>query len=169
MKHPTAHGVDWKFVVTIASVLVAATTIWVNGYRADRVRRRELYAEAWSAIVRYKEFAFAVRRRDSERAGAERVRLTSAMSEVQANIAKYQALLTNERSKHVAKSFDEVVASTRRVAGGIVRDSWNEPPITNDSEVHAPEIADALRELEPNERAFLASAANDLVWWRVFG
>lgn len=169
MRHPSAHGIDWKFVVTIASVLVAAAAIWVNGYRADRIRRRGLYAEAWSAIVRYKEFAFAVRRRDSEHPGAERVRLTTAMSDVQADIAKYQAWISNERSAEVAKRFDEVVATTRRVAGGIVRDSWNKPPIERDSEVHAPEIADALRELESGERTFLASVAKDLAWWRVFG
>lgn len=156
-----------KFVVTVASVLLAALAIWVNGYRADRARRRELYAEAWEVVVEYKEFAFAVRRRDADHPAAERVRITTAMGAVQARLAKSEALVSNERSKDLASKYSELVAQTRRVAGGIVRDSWNSPPIRSDSEIHAPEIQNQLFELSAPEKAFHGAVRDDLAWWRV--
>lgn len=157
-----------KFVVTVASVLIAALAIWVNGYRADRARRRELYAEAWEVIVEYKEFAFAVRRRDSNNPASERVRITTAMGDVQARLAKSEALVKNERSKDVAKAYADLVLETRKIAGGIVRRSWNESPIQKDSEIHSPEIADELSALRNAEDAFQVSVKADLSWWRCF-
>lgn len=156
-----------KFVVTVSSVLIAALAIWVNGYRGDRARRRELYAEAWEVVVEYKEFAFAVRRRDADHPASERVRITTAMGAVQARLAKSEALVSNERSEDVASKYTELVAQTRKVAGGIVRDSWNSPPIRSDSEIHAPEIQKQLSDLASPEKEFHGAVRDDLAWWRV--
>ena len=54
--------------IALAGVLL---TLYVNGRRTERNRRRDLYSEGWAAVQAYKEFAFAVRRRNAEdRAGS---------------------------------------------------------------------------------------------------
>jgi hypothetical protein len=46
------------------------------------------------------------------------------------------------------------------IAGGIVRRSWNEEPISQDREMHAPDTATELQALQPVERAFLDAVKN---------
>ncbi len=164
---PLAVSDGVKFGVTVFSVLVAAAAIWINGYRNDRARRRELYAEGLAAVVEYREFAFAIRRRDGSNRASERVRLSTALSATQAKLARCEVLIENERSVAVAKTYRELVAETRKIAGAIIASSWNADPITADAEMHAPEIAKELAETKGVESAFIEAVKKDLKWWKV--
>lgn len=166
--HATAGGgsSDWP---VISALLVAAVgfagviiTLIVNGQRAERERLRELYAGGWAAVQAYKEMAFAVRRRNADDRPAERVRVSEALREVQRDIAFHEALIGHERSGQVAAEYRVLVAKTREIAGGIVRRSWNENPITSDSQMHSPETAAELAALKPFEDGYLTAVTDRL-------
>ena len=69
--------------------------------------------------------------------------------EIQKDISCYEVASGRERSGRVAAKYRSLVAETREVAGGIIRRSWNEEPITSDSQMHSPEIAAELGALKP--------------------
>ncbi len=146
-------------VVGVIGLFGVLLTLLVNGYRANRDRRRSLYAGGWSAVQAYKEMAFAVRRRDAANPGAERVRLSEAMREIQRDLAYHEALIGREGKDDVAKTYRDLVAKTREVAGAIIKRSWDQPPINSDSEMHAPAIAAELNAVKPAEDAYLTAVA----------
>jgi len=118
---------------------------------------RELYAGGWAAVQAYKEFAFAVRRRNLEDRAGERVRISEAMREVQKDLAFYEALIGRERSDSVACEYRILVAKTREIAGGIIKRSWNEEPIDSDRDMHSPEIAGELQALTQFEDGYMSA------------
>jgi hypothetical protein len=106
--------------------------------------------------------AFAIRRRNVEDRPGERVRLSDEMREIQKDISYYEALIGRERSGRVAAHYRGLVAKTRQIAGGIIRRSWNEEPITSDSQMHSPEIAAELGALKAFEDGYLNAVADEL-------
>jgi hypothetical protein len=161
----SSYGETVKFIVAILTALVGIFTLWVNGRRAERGRRRELYAGGWAAVQAYKEFAFAVRRRSADDAAGERVRISEALREVQKDLAYYEGLIGNEPSGRVAAEYRELVAKTREIAGGLIRDGWNADPITRDDQMHGPDIFDKLKPLKEFEDAYNEAVREELAWW----
>lgn len=162
-------GLSWQVAAGWAvTVLVAVLTLWVNGRRNERQRRRELYADAWAAVQAYKEFAFAIRRRNHKEPEEERVRISEALREVQKDLAYYDALVGRERSGAVAANYRVLVAKTREIAGGLMRDAWISDPITRDDQMNMPDVAQALAPLTTFETAYLTEMENDLAWTRDF-
>ena len=159
------NGDDWKVIVPLIAAVIAFTGVmiklWWDARSARRERLRELYAGA-GLRYRYKEMAFAIRRRNVEDRPGERVRLSEEMREIQKDISYYEALIGRERSGRVAADYRGLVAKTREIAGGIIRRSWNEEPITSDSQMHSPEIAAELGALKPFEDGYLNAVADDL-------
>lgn len=132
-QHAAASGADdWKFIVGLATAIVALLALWVTGCRSERARRRELYAGGWAAVQAYKEFAFAVRRRNPKELDAERVRVSEELRGVQKDLAYYTEMIATERFGRVAAEYRSLVTQTREIAGGLIRDGWNAPPITTD-------------------------------------
>ncbi|HYG96675.1 MAG TPA: hypothetical protein VD741_06150 [Solirubrobacterales bacterium] len=147
-------------LITSAIALIGVlVTLIVNGYRANRERRRELFAGGWAAVQSYKEMAFAIRRRSSADPPGERVRLSEELREIQRDISFHEAMIGRDLSDDVASAYRELVRKTREVAGGIIKRSWDEPPIKSDSEMHAPEIAAELQALRAPEDAYLDEVA----------
>lgn len=147
---------DWAAVLApTVALLVGVATLLVNGERAERRRRRELHARGLAAALAYAEMPFEIRRRrheDVERS-AERVRLTTRFSEVQAELRVCETLIDADGNGTVAGRYRELVEATRRVAGGAARESWNRDPIDSDAAVNMPDLAEQLQELnEPRTR-----------------
>jgi hypothetical protein len=61
-----------------------------------------------------------------------------------------------------SSNYRGLVAKTREIAGGIIRRSWNEEPITSDSQMHSPEIAAELGALKPFEDGYLNAVADEV-------
>ena len=172
-------GEGLKVVIPLIASAVAlfgvVLTLVVNGLRADRNRRRDLYSAGWAVVQAYRELAFAIRRRNVEDRAAERVRLSDAMGAIQKELSYYEAMIGREGVSEfvftvtgrdhrgaVAAAYLKLVAETRKIAGGIVRRSWNEEPISQDREMHAPDIATELQALQPVEGAFLDAVNRDV-------
>jgi hypothetical protein len=160
---------DITTLVPIVGAVVAAVTalvvLWVSGLRVERARRRQAYAEALEATLAYREFAYAVRRRRHDAPSEERVRLSEGLREVQRDIARHEALMRIERAGRVAATYRRLVAKTREVAGGYIRQAWNSPPIEADEQMSVPGGLD-FSTLDPFEAEFLDAVRHDLAWWR---
>jgi hypothetical protein len=145
--------------VAAAGLFGVLLTLIFNVWLANRERRRDLYAGGSAAVQSYKEMAFAIRRRNVDDRAAERVRLSEAMREIQRDLSFHEALIGRERPGAVAAAYRELSAETRRVAGGIIKRSWDEEPVVSDREMHAPEIAEELGQLRGFEDAYLNAVA----------
>lgn len=160
----------WKVIAPLVVAAVAflgvMTKLAWDSRCARRERLRELYAGGWAAIQSYKEMAFAVRRRNINDRAGERVRLSEAMREIQKDLAFHEALIGRERSGRIAAEYRALVAKTREIAGGIIRRSWNGEPITDDREMHAPDIANELGTLRSFEDGYMDAVAQELGGWR---
>jgi hypothetical protein len=163
-------GDDWKVIAALAAAALAflahMIVLLVNGRRARQERLRELYAGGWAAAQAYKEMAFAIRRRNIEDRAGERVRLSEAMREIQKDLSYHEALIGRERSGRAAAEYRNLVAKTREIAGGLIKRSWNEEPITSDSEMHSPEIASDLASLMAFEDGYMDAVADELGGWQ---
>jgi hypothetical protein len=146
-------------IVGVVGLFGVLLTLAVNGWRANRDRRRSLYAGGWAAVQSYKEMAFAIRRRDAGNPGSERVRLSEAMREIQRDLAYHEVLIGREGKNDVAQKYRGLVAKTREVAGAVIKRSWDEQPISSDSEMHAPAIAAELNAMRPAEDAYMDAVA----------
>jgi hypothetical protein len=156
----------WKVIVPITAAGIAFAGVmirmWWDARAASRERLRQLYADGWAAVQTYKEMAFAIRRRNVEDPAGERVRLSETMREIQKKLSYFDALIARERSGAIGTEYRELVNKTREIAGGIIRRSWNERPITEDSQMHAPEIAEELAALKPFETSYMDAVARKL-------
>jgi hypothetical protein len=63
----------------------------------------------------------------------------------------------------IGKKYAELVAKTREVAGGMIREAWNEPAVTADDEIHAPVRYD-FSPIDAADNAYLQAVADHLEW-----
>jgi hypothetical protein len=151
-------------IAAAVSALISLITLWIGGLRQVRERRRKAYAEALAACVAYREFPYAIRRRRADAPSEERVRLSETLREVQRELAFNAAWLELEGSAETARAFRELVAETRKVAGGYMHKAWNAPPARADAEMNIARIDYGT--IPPLERAYLDEVRQDLAWWR---
>jgi hypothetical protein len=145
----------------IAAVVSFVTLAW-NARRNRQDRQRELFAEAFEACVLYREFPFIVRRRNADDLAAERARITSELSRLQARLDSGKAILRVEAPR-VGAAFEKLVSETRRVAGPHISNAWDEPALAADVDVHTDGIDYA--ELEPFDDAYLGEVSDHLSFW----
>lgn len=148
---------EWAAVMAPGvALLLGVVTLFLNGERTERQRRRELHARALAAAIAYAEMPFAIRRRQHEpdRRSAERVRLTTVFSQIQAEITVCQALIDAEGDQHVTAAYRELVRATRDAAGAAARDAWNDEPVAGDPDVNMPAVAQQLQPLAAHREKF---------------
>lgn len=140
-------------LISLAVALIGLSgvlwTLWVNGDRAERQRRRELRARALEAVLAYREMPFMIRRRRSEpeERSAERVRLSTHFSEVQTELATCENLLVADGPGWLAQEYQELVSIARSTAGREAHEAWKVDPIIEDSEMNMPELFGRLKPL----------------------
>lgn len=149
------------------SVTVAILNSWATSVREERARNREHFARALAAVVAYKEFPYAVRRRDASAPARERERLSTELQKVQREIAYCSAWLSVE-STAVARAYGDLVARLRRVAGTAISEAWDQPGINADAQMNLGNGVD-LSEINALEERYLAALQNHLVGrWRIW-
>ncbi len=139
------------------------TSTWRSATE-QRSRRREHFAEAFAAVEAYKEFPFAVRRRQATSPEAERIRLSEALRAIQADLAYRTGWLETE-SIAVADAYRILCRETRRTAGAAIRDAWLVEPCTTDAGMNLPELAAQLAPLAASEAAYLREVRAALSPW----
>lgn len=152
-------------VPTIVAALVAAavslTTFALTGRRARLDRQRQVFADAFEAVMAYREYPFIVRRRSPDERANERQRISGDLSDVQAKLNAFKARLRVE-APYVGERYAEVVAATRRVAGPMIREAWHAEPVAEDAEIHNPGWD--FSEFDTHDDAYLRAVADHLGW-----
>lgn len=144
------------------AALVSIITVIVNGVLQRRDRQRQLIAEAFEKVQTYREFIYVVRRRlpdAAEKAADDRARISSDLSQVQARLKSLTALLKVEAPR-VGAAYEDLVAHTRRVAGGYIRSAWTRPPDIEAGQMNVTDVD--LSVLEELDAAFLAIVRAEL-------
>jgi hypothetical protein len=131
-------------------------TLWVNGDRAERTRRRELRARCLAAVLAYREMPFMIRRRrtEADERSAERVRLSSHFSAVQTELSTCEHLLRADGPDWLASKYQQLVSVARATAGREAHEAWQDEPIARDAEMNMPELFARLEPLNDQVDSF---------------
>jgi hypothetical protein len=173
--HPTTITVTHADLVKFGGVIFATVVVpfalyllqnAYQNYRSRLDRRRQLYAEAFSACMEYKEFVFVIYRRGKSDPEAERLRISEALRDVQKRMGYHQAWLETESDK-VAEAYDMLVRRLRNVAGSEMKAMWRNPPITKDEQMIIEKPID-WKDLGEFEKRYIKTVKRELTPWWVF-
>ncbi|MEU9546998.1 hypothetical protein [Streptomyces mirabilis] len=161
--------------VVSGAFLAAMITATINILLARRKSREEelnrlraAFAEAFAVHSAYKEMPYAIRRRRSDAPAEERVRLSEALREIQANLS-YHLAWTKIESEAVGTAYAELVQELRKSAGAAMHAAWEAAPIESDAAVNIPPTVIDLSALQPLETAYITAVRAHLRtltrWW----
>jgi hypothetical protein len=152
-------------VAAIVAGAVSLLTFVAEGRRTRLDRQRQVFADAFEAVMEYREYPFIVRRRSDEEPARERQRISSELSGTQAKLNAFKARLLVE-NRSIGIIYADLVRETRRVAGGFIREAWDSAPVLDDADMHAPPYD--FRPLDRYDNAYLEAVAAHLDWrpWR---
>lgn len=148
-------------VAAIVAAAVSVTTFALSGRRARLDRQRQVFGDAFEAVMRYREYPFIVLRRSKDEPAKERVRISNDLSEVQAKLNGFKARLRVE-APFVSDRYAELVAATRKIAGPMITQAWNNGAVEEDSQVHNPGWD--FSGLQIYDDAYVRSVADHLGW-----
>jgi hypothetical protein len=150
----TAQSAVSAYGPAIALIGVGAT-LWINGRRAERQRRRENHSRAIAAVVAYYEMPFRIRRRrcEPESESAERARLSDEFSAIQVELACCEGLIRCDPDAQVRTRFENLVATLRSYAGDQARAAWEAAAIHSDDQMNMPVLHEALAPIRERQAA----------------
>ena len=170
-------GTDSKIVLGIFKVLVASVAMPLllflfKNIHTEHVkrtdRRRDMYAEALADCMEYREFPYAIYRRNGEKPAEERTRISEGLKDVQKRIAHHRAWLRTE-SQSVAEKYDDLVKTMKSVAGEEMKRRWKDKPIKKDVDMTvAPKMDWGL--IDAKEAEYIKAVRKQLAsaWKRPF-
>ena len=157
-------------VAAIVAAAVSLATFALTARRQRLDRQRQVFGDAFEAVMDYREYPFIVRRRNPQEPEAERQRLSGELSRVQARMNAYKARLLVE-DPQIGRLYKELVKQTRLHAGAHIKSAWDNEPVAVDQEMHAPKYDYSA--LDPHDNAYLRAVAAHLswrpAWWRKRG
>jgi hypothetical protein len=148
-------------VAAVVAAAVSLMTFLLAGRRARLDRQRQVLADAFEAVMEYREYPFIVRRRNPNEGAEERRRISGDLSRVQARMNGFKARLLVE-DPYIGRCYTELVTKTRQVAGAMIKAAWDNDPVSADAEMHAP--AYDFSELDEYDNRFLGAVARHLDW-----
>lgn len=151
-------------IAAIVSAVVTLVIAWRRDWLDERARRREMFAEAFSAYTAYKELPFVVRRRRPDRPEEERLRISKALREIQERLSFFTTWMQLEHPE-VGQVFDRLVSELRRVAGGEIHRAWTLDPVQADAEMNIGDVD--LSALTDVEQEYLKALSKYVRPWRV--
>jgi hypothetical protein len=127
----------------------------------ERARVRTTCAEAFQTVAEYKEFPYAIRRRNKDVPAGERVRLSEELRRIQARLSYYTAWMRAEDPR-LAAAYDDLVTNLRRLAGTACSDAWLAEAVDADADMNVAASLVDLAGLTPFEDAFIAAVKTHL-------
>lgn len=162
---PIEASANWWAPAIVAAIVAAAvslTTFGLTGRRARIDRQRQVFADAFEAVMEYREYPFIVRRRNNDEPAKERQRISGELSKVQGKLNGFKARLLVE-DRDVGLAYSELVNQTRRVAGPFIKDAWDNDPVLDDADMHAPPYD--FSSLDAIDNAYLLAVAEHISWF----
>ena len=152
----------------VAAALAGAGTSFLgflyNSAQDRRDRHREHFSRALQTVTEYEEFPFVVRRRRARAAEDERIRISTSLQAVQANLSYHRAWLLTE-SLEVGVAYEELLRELRSTVGTEIHEGWLAVPPANDAEMNIPGVAEKLAVLEPLKEMYLTEVSDHLSLW----
>jgi hypothetical protein len=141
-------------VSLVVALAVAGAGWWWTARQNRRAAEAKLYADAYAVVQAYKEMPYAIRRRNADAPGEERVRLSEILRDIQQRISFHSAWI-DIHNRNVGRAYDDLVAATRRTAGQLMHEAWEFEPISTDSAMNIADIGPQLAVLADPEVAYL--------------
>jgi hypothetical protein len=160
-------GTDLAVTIVVAVLAGAGTSVLAllyNSAQERRDRHREHFSRALQTVGQYEEFPFVVRRRRASDAEGERIRISTELRSLQAELTYHSAWLMTE-SLEVGAAYEALVRELRRIVGTEIHEAWLNPPISDDAGMNIANIASKLRELKPLKERYLQEVKDHLSIW----
>jgi hypothetical protein len=148
----------------VSGGLASILTLLYNSAQDRRDRHREHFSRALQSVSQYEEFPYIVRRRNAAQPEAERIRISTELRAVQAELSYHATWIITE-SERVGAAYGELVKELRKVAGGLMHDAWKTNPIDSDAAMNIPDIGPALAALAPRKQRYLREAMDHVSVW----
>lgn len=127
----------------------------------ERSRVRTVFAEAFAAYTQYKEYPYVIRRRNIEKPGEERVRISEQLRQTQERLSYYSAW-TRAESEDVGETYANLTDQMRASAGVAMKEAWQQPAISEDADMVIPSVQVNLGNLREHEMAYAAAVERHL-------
>ncbi len=153
-------------IVTAALAGAGASmlTLLYNSAQDRRERHREHFSRALQIVSQYEEFPYIVRRRRGANPEEERLRISTELRAVQAELSYHRAWLLTE-SRQVGEAYAALVEELRRLVGGLIHQAWLTPPIEDDAGMNIADIGPEVAKLIPYKERYLFEAIDHLSIW----
>jgi hypothetical protein len=155
-------------ILLTSAVLAALLTGTINIILArrksreeERSRVRTVFAEAFSAYAEYREYPYVIRRRNIDKPGEERVRISEQIRQTQERLNYYLAW-TRAESHDVGEGYAALIEQVRASAGVAMKEAWRQPAIVEDAAMVIPSSQVDLGNLKAYEAAYTAAAGAHL-------
>ena len=152
----------------VTAILAGAGTSFLgllyNSMQERRDRHREHFSRALQTVTEYEEFPFVVRRRRAKAPEDERIRISTELREVQANLSYHRAWLMTEATE-VGAAYDALLQQLRSTVGKEIHEAWLVTPPSNDEGMNIPGVAEKLAVLEPLIEVYLTEVSDHLSLW----
>lgn len=122
---------------------------------------RTVFAEAFSAYAEYKEYPYVIRRRNSEKPGEERVRISEQIRQTQERLSYYMAW-TRAESSDVGRAYVALLDQMRSSAGAAMKEAWQQPAVADDAAMNITSSQVNLDALQAYENAYSAAIEKHL-------
>ena len=148
----------------LAAGLTALINTWLARRKSreeERSRVRTTCAEAFEAVTAYKEFPYAIRRRQPSKAVEERIRLSEELRHIQSRLSYFTAWMKGE-SEALGAAYSDLISNLRLVAGTACRDAWLQRGVDRDEDMNIPSSVIDLSGLKPYEEAYIHAVRTHL-------
>lgn len=142
------------FLAALVGVIANARSVSRASRERERERLRSTLAEAFRAYSDYKEFPYAVRRRNPSDPAGERARLSQELREIQSRLSYYSTWLIAESDK-IGSAYQALLIELRSIAGGSIQSAWLEDSAKTDADMNIGKERVDLSALKTAEEAFL--------------
>lgn len=139
-------------------------TLVYSSAQERRDRHREHFSRALQTVSQYEEFPYVVRRRRATDPEGERIRISTELRAVQAELSYHSTWLITE-SPEVGVAYDVLVGELRRIVGGLIHQAWESQPVADDAGMNIPDVGVEVAKLMPLKEQYLLEVGDHLSLW----
>jgi hypothetical protein len=160
-------GSEIALTIVVAALSGAGASVLTLVYSSAQERRdrhREHFSRALQTVSQYEEFPYVVRRRRASDPEGERIRISTELRAVQAELSYHCTWLMTE-SPQVGAAYGVLVAELRRVVGGLIHEAWASSPVDQDAGMNIADIGPEIAKLRPLKDQYLLEVGDHLSLW----
>jgi hypothetical protein len=151
-------------VAALSGAGASVLTLVYSSAQERRDRHREHFSRALQTVSQYEEFPYVVRRRRASDPEGERIRISTELRAVQAELSYHCTWLMTE-SPQVGAAYGVLVAELRRLVGGLIHEAWVSSPVDDDAGMNIADIGPEIAKLRPLKDQYLLEVDDHLSLW----